>query len=598
MAPRATRPPGGTARRRKTRVPDFFCPASFAYGETADRRPRTPGKRPFAATRALGYRICFRKGTLVRMAPKGAQAGETVGQLPTHAEYREIQTLQAGDLVLAWDEKTRTLSYREIRQTFVRTAARIYDVEYENSTSVSTTWSHPFYIAGEGWVRGKDLRPGMRSATAKALAAYAKTQGRAVQTAYAKEKNSARDEKVLVRAGAGREGAFMGNATLRMASWTGEGMGMRKGVVDAYGRANVSWDSAVGGILPRDLEGALAIADVGVEDVGEEEVYNIDVEGADSYFVTRADVLVHNGEYNKSTQYWVDKYVVCTTWPCAKRTNAEIDADKTMTPEEKAAAKGEVAAADKVWQGNKADAEGRADNAFATQESTERLAFLQQVFDAWDHFMSFVGFAPGAEPKFEDQHRLKQGSDGSPAPGGTACVINSVRTLASSVLGQNISLQEAYDAGRQPGGGINVAAGGDVTYDPLGNALGLQGYSWNNGAGAYIEIAKNPGNVQEIIASELAQGHVPVLRLDTHSINIMGTETVNGTTMYVLRDQGGPEGSPGNWVYMDPSSVVTGYNGDQGWQLHRQERDGTLRWDRGNGHSNVGWGIGYYAKKN
>jgi hypothetical protein len=104
---------------------------------------------------------------------------------------------------------------------------------------------------------------------------------------------------MLVRAGGVREGAGMatGNATLRMASWTGEGMGMRNGFVGAYGRANVSVDSAAGGILPRDLGGALPIADVGVEDVGEETVYNIDVEGADSYFVTEADVLVHNEKY-------------------------------------------------------------------------------------------------------------------------------------------------------------------------------------------------------------------------------------------------------------------------------------------------------------
>ena len=50
-------------------------------------------------------------------------------------------------------------------QTFIRQADKIYQLTYEDGTLVETTWSHPFYIVGKGWVNAEDMAAGDVSET-------------------------------------------------------------------------------------------------------------------------------------------------------------------------------------------------------------------------------------------------------------------------------------------------------------------------------------------------------------------------------------------------------------------------------------------------
>ena len=98
-------------------------------------------------------RTCFVAGTLV----------------VTEAGFRPIETIKAGELVLSWNEQSGELGFNKVAQTFVRRADLIYQVTYADGTFLETTWNHPFYIKGKGWVKAKDLRDGDLSLTSGSI---------------------------------------------------------------------------------------------------------------------------------------------------------------------------------------------------------------------------------------------------------------------------------------------------------------------------------------------------------------------------------------------------------------------------------------------
>ncbi|MCR9144617.1 MAG: TIGR04388 family protein [bacterium] len=96
-------------------------------------------------------RTCFVAGTLVRVKDG---AGENGGN------YKKIEDVRVGDVVLSWSERTDEQEWKQVSETFVRKADRVYKVEYDSGQSLETTWSHPFYILGKGWVEARKLRAG------------------------------------------------------------------------------------------------------------------------------------------------------------------------------------------------------------------------------------------------------------------------------------------------------------------------------------------------------------------------------------------------------------------------------------------------------
>ena len=98
-------------------------------------------------------RTCFVAGTLV----------------VTGDGFRPIEKIRAGDVVLSWNEKSGELGYNKVAQTFLRSTERIYQITFADGTFLETTWNHPFYIKGRGWVQAKDLRDGDLSVTAGSI---------------------------------------------------------------------------------------------------------------------------------------------------------------------------------------------------------------------------------------------------------------------------------------------------------------------------------------------------------------------------------------------------------------------------------------------
>jgi len=92
-----------------------------------------------------GGHSCFIAGTIVR-----AQTG-----------LMPIETLQAGDRVLARDQDSGELSYKVVVRTTIRPASKLVRIE-AGGDEITTTLGHPFWVDGHGWKMAKELTAGDR----------------------------------------------------------------------------------------------------------------------------------------------------------------------------------------------------------------------------------------------------------------------------------------------------------------------------------------------------------------------------------------------------------------------------------------------------
>ena len=205
----------------------------------------------FLGTIAAGIDDFFREKVLGQVAMDGGfldpQTGEwrqrtcfVAGTLVRVRDgYRPIEELRNGDEVLAFNEETGRLEYRTITEVFVHTVHELYEVSYDDGTVVESTWNHPFLIEGRGWVEAKDLHAFDRSHTAESA-------------------RNGSENRAALSHGVSSKARFGGLADLRVRE--------------------------AGTALIRSVRHVRRTT----------QVYNIHLDGAHTYFVTKADVLVHN----------------------------------------------------------------------------------------------------------------------------------------------------------------------------------------------------------------------------------------------------------------------------------------------------------------
>lgn len=75
-----------------------------------------------------------------------------------------IEEVQARDMVLARDEITGEVAYREVKQTFVTLGQELVEISVEddegNKDSFKATPGHEIWTKDKGWTEAKDLLPG------------------------------------------------------------------------------------------------------------------------------------------------------------------------------------------------------------------------------------------------------------------------------------------------------------------------------------------------------------------------------------------------------------------------------------------------------
>ena len=91
------------------------------------------------------------------MHPKACFVAGTA--IAAAAGYVAIETLKPGDLVWAWDEETGDVALKPVKQLFVNESDELIHLTV-NGEEITTTPTHPFYVAHKGWYAAVDLRAG------------------------------------------------------------------------------------------------------------------------------------------------------------------------------------------------------------------------------------------------------------------------------------------------------------------------------------------------------------------------------------------------------------------------------------------------------
>lgn len=121
---------------------------SFTIKGIVDKKTATGDVTDNASTKSPCPLSCFVAGTEV-LTPNG---------------YQDIVSLQVGDLVWAKDVDSGVSGWKAITHTWVVEDKAIYRVTIETENgkqqTIDATESHPFYVAGKGWVDTVDLVEG------------------------------------------------------------------------------------------------------------------------------------------------------------------------------------------------------------------------------------------------------------------------------------------------------------------------------------------------------------------------------------------------------------------------------------------------------
>lgn len=111
------------------------------------------------------------QAALVSTMVGGAAGGASAYNYPGHNCFvagtavltsigaRNIETVQPGDLVWAWDEDTGDVSLKKVVETYVNETDELVHIWADGEEIVATP-SHPFYSPVKGWTEACELRAG------------------------------------------------------------------------------------------------------------------------------------------------------------------------------------------------------------------------------------------------------------------------------------------------------------------------------------------------------------------------------------------------------------------------------------------------------
>ncbi|MEQ8789756.1 MAG: polymorphic toxin-type HINT domain-containing protein [Pirellulaceae bacterium] len=81
-------------------------------------------------------------------------------QIMTAAGLMAVEEIRVGDLVLAQHVETGEMTYKPVIRTTLRPKTKLVTIHAGDFT-IQASGGHPFWVAGEGWVKARDLASGM-----------------------------------------------------------------------------------------------------------------------------------------------------------------------------------------------------------------------------------------------------------------------------------------------------------------------------------------------------------------------------------------------------------------------------------------------------
>ena len=94
-----------------------------------------------------------------------------------------IETVAVGDLVLSQNVETGELAYKPVLRTTLRPESRLTKITVDGKELLASG-GHPLWVAGEGWVKARDLASGMELHTPKGPATIDSVEAVAPQVTY------------------------------------------------------------------------------------------------------------------------------------------------------------------------------------------------------------------------------------------------------------------------------------------------------------------------------------------------------------------------------------------------------------------------------
>ncbi|WP_438433841.1 polymorphic toxin-type HINT domain-containing protein [Gorillibacterium sp. sgz500922] len=138
----------------------------LAWDATALVVPFVPGSYVSKATKLFGKSSklskLFGKSKKASKAKKAINACNcfTAGtEVQTDEGEKPIEDIEVGDQVLAKDDQSGEVGYKEVTATFHHETDEIYQIHVGEET-IESTYNHPFWVKDKGWTFVKDLKVG------------------------------------------------------------------------------------------------------------------------------------------------------------------------------------------------------------------------------------------------------------------------------------------------------------------------------------------------------------------------------------------------------------------------------------------------------
>jgi hypothetical protein len=96
---------------------------------------------------------------------------------------RPIQELEVGDRVFSCEAATGRLALKPVLQTTIRPEVLLLTIQTDCDT-IEATGGHFFWVSGIGWVKARDLKPGMRLHTITRTACVEAVENASLQKPY------------------------------------------------------------------------------------------------------------------------------------------------------------------------------------------------------------------------------------------------------------------------------------------------------------------------------------------------------------------------------------------------------------------------------
>ncbi|MDB4534558.1 HINT domain-containing protein [Vicingaceae bacterium] len=102
-------------------------------------------------------------GGVVSSAPRRASYECLVAgtQIWTVTGTKSVEDIGVGDMVLSQNLESGELSYKPVIRPTVRPKTPTICLVFSRSQTVTASGGHPFFVSGEGWIKARNLKPGM-----------------------------------------------------------------------------------------------------------------------------------------------------------------------------------------------------------------------------------------------------------------------------------------------------------------------------------------------------------------------------------------------------------------------------------------------------